>query len=167
MKYVVLMYADPDRTKAMTAGERAQIADKHEEVRGELLASGELLNGAELVYPEMTRTLLGMAPRRPGPWQGLSSNSPPTTSSGARQPSERTRSQPLSSTATSPPSRSERSMTGSTLLYRTNAGRRSPGPRKHDHNRLVLASPISAALGPVITDTHAQKGSRRNVVARP
>jgi hypothetical protein len=51
MKYVVLMYADPDRTKAMTAGERAQIADKHEEFRGELIASGELVNGAGLVYP--------------------------------------------------------------------------------------------------------------------
>lgn len=54
MKYALLMYADPDHTRAMTEDELAVIARKHETLRNELSESGELLNGAGLVFPEET-----------------------------------------------------------------------------------------------------------------
>lgn len=57
MKYILLMYADPAETKAMSARNRAIIARKHEGVVAELTASGELLDGAGLDYPWDTLTL--------------------------------------------------------------------------------------------------------------
>ncbi len=57
MKYMLLMYANPDETKAMSAADRDSIARKHQALVAELTASGELLGGAGLAYPEETRTL--------------------------------------------------------------------------------------------------------------
>jgi hypothetical protein len=57
MRYAVLMYTDPARTKAMTEGELSTVLDKHEKLRDELTASGELLGGAGLVFPEETTVL--------------------------------------------------------------------------------------------------------------
>ena len=54
---MLLMHADPAATKAMTAAERAVIADKHGRLVPELTTSTEVLNGAGLAYPEQTRTL--------------------------------------------------------------------------------------------------------------
>jgi hypothetical protein len=51
------MFSDPARTKAMSADEIAEILKKHEALREELTRSGELLNGAGLVYPEDTTVL--------------------------------------------------------------------------------------------------------------
>jgi hypothetical protein len=56
MKYMLLMHADPAATKAMTAEERALIADKHGRVIPELTDPAEVLNGAGLGYPEQTST---------------------------------------------------------------------------------------------------------------
>jgi hypothetical protein len=56
VKYMLLMHADPAATKAMTAQDRAEIADKHGRLIPELTAESELLNGAGLAYPEQTRT---------------------------------------------------------------------------------------------------------------
>jgi hypothetical protein len=56
MRYVLFMYADPNRTKEMTPDERAQIADQHQTIRAELIVRGELLRRAGLVYPEQTTT---------------------------------------------------------------------------------------------------------------
>jgi hypothetical protein len=57
VKYVLLMYADPAHTKAMTAGDRDMVARKHAALRAELINSGELLDGAGLAYPADTTTL--------------------------------------------------------------------------------------------------------------
>ncbi len=57
MRSMVLMYSDPAQTKAMSAAERGAMACKHQALRTELTASGELLNGAGLAYPEDTTTL--------------------------------------------------------------------------------------------------------------
>jgi uncharacterized protein YndB with AHSA1/START domain len=57
MKYAVLMYADPAETKAMSAADLEVVMAKHEALRTELTASGELLGGDGLAYPEETRTL--------------------------------------------------------------------------------------------------------------
>jgi hypothetical protein len=54
MKYALLMYADPDHTKGMSRSELDVLANKHEALRNELTATGELLNGAGLVFPEET-----------------------------------------------------------------------------------------------------------------
>jgi hypothetical protein len=54
---MVLMYADPAATRAMTAEERAVIADKHGRLLPELISGTEMLNGAGLGYPDQTRTL--------------------------------------------------------------------------------------------------------------
>ena len=56
MKYVLLMYADPAQTKAMTAYDRDVVARKHAALRAELSSSGELLDGAGLAYPADTTT---------------------------------------------------------------------------------------------------------------
>jgi hypothetical protein len=64
---MVLMYADPARTAAMTRAERAEVMAKHEELGAELEASGELLNGCGLGYPAETRTLR---------WNGASTDGP-------------------------------------------------------------------------------------------
>jgi hypothetical protein len=57
VKYMLLMHADPAATKAMTAAQRAEIADKHGRLIPELTGPAEVLNGAGLAYPEQTRTL--------------------------------------------------------------------------------------------------------------
>jgi hypothetical protein len=70
MKYAVLMYADPDHSRAMSREELDVVARKHEEIRDDLTRSGELLNGAGLVFPDET-TLLRLADdavvAQPGP----------------------------------------------------------------------------------------------------
>jgi hypothetical protein len=54
VKYALLMYADPDHTRAMSEPELDAVARKHEALRNELTESGELLSGAGLVFPEDT-----------------------------------------------------------------------------------------------------------------
>jgi hypothetical protein len=57
LKYAVLMYADPEQTRAMTEAELQEILRKHERIGKELLRSGELTGGAGLAHPEETSTL--------------------------------------------------------------------------------------------------------------
>jgi hypothetical protein len=57
MKYMVLMYSNPARTKAMSASELDAVMRKHDALRDELTESGELLSGAGLAYPEDTTTI--------------------------------------------------------------------------------------------------------------
>lgn len=57
MMFVALMYTEPARTKAMTAAEGAEIADKFGALGAELLASGELRGGCGMAHPAETRTL--------------------------------------------------------------------------------------------------------------
>jgi len=57
VKYVLLMYADPAHTQAMTAGDRDMMARKHAALRAELTGSGELLGGAGPAYRADTTTL--------------------------------------------------------------------------------------------------------------
>ncbi len=45
-KYAVLMFSDPDRTRAMPEDELDEILRKHDALREELTRSDELLNGA-------------------------------------------------------------------------------------------------------------------------
>ena len=56
MKYMLLMYADPFATKAMSRSARDVIAKKHQELRDALTNSTELLDGAGLDYPWTTTT---------------------------------------------------------------------------------------------------------------
>jgi hypothetical protein len=46
MKYMVLMYADPAATDAMTAEERADVFRRHDELHKDVADSGAMLNGA-------------------------------------------------------------------------------------------------------------------------
>lgn len=46
MKYMVLMYADPAATEAMTAEERAEVFRRHDRLHADLAGTGEMLNGA-------------------------------------------------------------------------------------------------------------------------
>jgi hypothetical protein len=57
MKYMVLMYADPAATEAMTQEQRADVFRRHEELHRDLEGTGELLNGAGLAFPRDTTTL--------------------------------------------------------------------------------------------------------------
>lgn len=57
MKYVVLMYADPAETKAMSAAERDEVSSKHRDLRTELTVSGELVGGEAMADPEDTVAL--------------------------------------------------------------------------------------------------------------
>ncbi|PKW08992.1 Uncharacterized conserved protein [Streptomyces sp. 1222.5] len=57
MKYLVLMYADPGATAAMTAEQRAEVFRRHDALHAELAGTGEMLNGAGLGYPADTATL--------------------------------------------------------------------------------------------------------------
>jgi len=54
---MVLMYADPAATAAMTAEERADVFTRHQALHKDLGETGELLNGAGLVFPKDTTTL--------------------------------------------------------------------------------------------------------------
>ncbi|MFF3559227.1 YciI family protein [Streptomyces sp. NPDC002574] len=57
MKYMVLMYADPAATEAMSAAQRAEVFRRHEALHQDLAGSGEMLNGAGLAYPKDTTTI--------------------------------------------------------------------------------------------------------------
>ncbi|MFJ4845613.1 MULTISPECIES: YciI family protein [unclassified Streptomyces] len=57
MKYMVLMYADPAATEAMSATQRAEVFRRHEALHQDLAGSGEMLNGAGLAYPRDTTTI--------------------------------------------------------------------------------------------------------------
>ena len=57
MKYMVLMYADPAATEAMSAAERDDVFARHEALHEDLAGSGEMLNGAGLAYPRDTTTI--------------------------------------------------------------------------------------------------------------
>lgn len=57
MKYMVLMYADPAATEAMTAEQRAEVFRRHDELHRDLADTGELLNGAGLGYPRDSTTI--------------------------------------------------------------------------------------------------------------
>lgn len=93
MKCMLLMYADPDETKAMSRADRDIVARKHDAIVAELTESGELVDGAGLDYPWTTTTLRwGADPVAvDGPCLGPGNSSPPTTSSTARAGSERSR----------------------------------------------------------------------------
>ncbi|MGQ4417927.1 YciI family protein [Streptomyces sp. SAS_269] len=54
---MVLMYADPAATEAMTAEERAEVFRRHEALHQDLAGTGEMLNGAGPAYPRDTVTL--------------------------------------------------------------------------------------------------------------
>ncbi|MFC9238790.1 YciI family protein [Streptomyces decoyicus] len=64
MKYMVLMYADPAATQAMSAADRAEVFRRHEALHQDLAGTGEMLNGAGLAYPKDTTTIRW---RREGP----------------------------------------------------------------------------------------------------
>ena len=54
MMYALLMYADPDHSRAMSEAELAEVARKHAALRAELSTSDELRGGAGLVFPDET-----------------------------------------------------------------------------------------------------------------
>jgi|GEM_PF-3091235 hypothetical protein len=54
---MVLMYADPAATAAMTPEERADVFARHEALHADLAGTGEMLNGAGLAFPADTTTL--------------------------------------------------------------------------------------------------------------
>ena len=57
MRYAALMYAIPAETEAMSDADLAVVAAKHEEIRKELTASGELVGGSGLALPDETTVL--------------------------------------------------------------------------------------------------------------
>ena len=57
MKFMVLMYAVPEATAAMTAEQRADVFARHEALHKDLAETGELLNGAGLAFPQDSTTL--------------------------------------------------------------------------------------------------------------
>ncbi|MFB7616315.1 YciI family protein [Kitasatospora sp. NPDC056181] len=57
MKYMVLMYADPAATEAMSEAQRAEVFRRHEALHQDLAGTGEMLNGAGLAYPRDTTTI--------------------------------------------------------------------------------------------------------------
>jgi hypothetical protein len=61
MLYALLMYTDPAHTRAMDEQALAIVARKHEALRNELGASGELRGGAGLDFPDET-TVLRLGP---------------------------------------------------------------------------------------------------------
>jgi hypothetical protein len=54
---MLLMYADPARTKSMPSEEVAAVKRKHDRLHRELPRFGQFLNGAGLVLPEGTTSL--------------------------------------------------------------------------------------------------------------
>ncbi|WP_052390081.1 YciI family protein [Streptomyces sp. NRRL B-24484] len=66
---MVLMYADPAATAAMTAEQRAEVFARHEALHRDLADTGELLNGAGLAYPADT-TVLRLHDEAPVPSDG-------------------------------------------------------------------------------------------------
>jgi hypothetical protein len=67
MKFMVLMYADPNTTAAMTPEQREEVFTRHEALHADLGETGELRNGAGLVFPKDTTTLR---------WQGEATTGP-------------------------------------------------------------------------------------------
>ncbi len=61
MKYVTLMYTNPEHTKAMSKSEFDAVMRKHARLGEELLASGELIGGRGMAVAEET-TLLRLGP---------------------------------------------------------------------------------------------------------
>jgi hypothetical protein len=57
MRYAALMYAVPAETEAMSDADLAVVAAKHEAIRKELTASGELVGGSGLALPDETNLL--------------------------------------------------------------------------------------------------------------
>jgi hypothetical protein len=57
VKFMVLMYADPAATAAMTPQERAEVFARHDALHRHLADGGELLNGSGLAFPQDTVTL--------------------------------------------------------------------------------------------------------------
>jgi hypothetical protein len=57
MKFMVLMYADPATTAAMTPAERTEVFARHKALHQDLEGTGEMLNGAGLTFPTDTTTL--------------------------------------------------------------------------------------------------------------
>ncbi|MEZ0111851.1 hypothetical protein ABH920_005869 [Catenulispora sp. EB89] len=57
MKFMVLMYADPATTAALTPAERTDVFTRHEALHKDLEGTGEMLNGAGLALPADTTTL--------------------------------------------------------------------------------------------------------------
>jgi hypothetical protein len=70
MRYALLMYADPERTTAMTADELDEVAGKHAALRDELMPTGVMVGGAGLVLPHETTTLRWKGPTTTGPFLG-------------------------------------------------------------------------------------------------
>jgi hypothetical protein len=54
MRFAALMYAVPAETEAMSDEDLAAVAAKHEAIRKELTASGELVGGSGLALPPET-----------------------------------------------------------------------------------------------------------------
>ncbi|MFD3618157.1 hypothetical protein ACFWWT_23520 [Streptomyces sp. NPDC058676] len=67
MKNVVLMYADPAATDAMTAEERAEVFRRPEALGQDLEGTGETLNGAGPAHPKDTTTIRRHGEGRPRP----------------------------------------------------------------------------------------------------
>jgi hypothetical protein len=61
VKYVTLMYTDPEHTKAMTKAAFDAVMHKHTDLREELTASGELIGGMGMAVADET-TLLRLGP---------------------------------------------------------------------------------------------------------
>jgi hypothetical protein len=57
MKYMVLMYADPAATEAMSPADRADVFSRHDALHRDLAGTGEMLNGAGLAHPRDTTTI--------------------------------------------------------------------------------------------------------------
>jgi hypothetical protein len=57
MKYALLMYAEPEQTRAMSEATRDVVLRKHEKLREELTDSGELVGGAGVALPDETVVL--------------------------------------------------------------------------------------------------------------
>lgn len=68
MKFMVLMYADPATTAAMTAEQRADVFARHEALHRDLADTGEMLNGAGLAFPADTTTLHWQGDAVEGPY---------------------------------------------------------------------------------------------------
>jgi hypothetical protein len=61
MKYVTLMYTDPEHTKAMSKAQFDAVMRKHTQLGEELIASGELIGGMGMAVADET-TLLRLGP---------------------------------------------------------------------------------------------------------
>jgi hypothetical protein len=57
MKYVTLMYTDPEHTKAMSEDQFDAVMRKHRQLGEELIASGELIGGMGMAAAEETTLL--------------------------------------------------------------------------------------------------------------